>query len=861
LKNKDFLGGFMGILSFPTTATSFVGRNAELAEIVRLLSDPACRLLTLVGPGGIGKTRLAIEAARRLSVGEGFKPSSTYPHSVYFVAFQPLTSPDFMVSTIADALGFQFYAGAEPKRQLLDYLRAKDCLLVLDNLEHLLDGITLLSDILDAARGVRILATSRERLNLREEWVLEVGGLSYPAAEFETDIKHYAAVELFVEHARRANVRFQLTDEQKPFVIRICGLVGGMPLGIELAAAWVRALSCEQIASEIAHSLDILETSTRNVEPRHHTMRAAFEPTWERLSTGERDVFKRLSVFRGGFTREAAEQVAGASLRTLTALVDKSLLRVSEQGRYDLHELLRQYSEEKLRELPSEYEQILDRHCTYYADFMGQWADDPIRITENEVRESIVKEIDNVRVAFRRAVERHMLNEMTQFMPTLLHFYDLHDRYQEGVEACRLVAEGVSKIGIERNEQQQRVFGLARAWHAWFLQHLFQIDEARALAQSSLDLLLPLPNGREIVYTYIFLCQLTPNSMEMKYAAEEALKRARTLNFQWGIVVGLDQLSWAARELKEYEQALRLLEEALSLNRKGTHKWAWGETWTLMHLSWVAYDQQNFIQSKRYSLEGLAIAETIGNRFAMCVHLKALGGLSFFNGNNPEAMLYYHRSLVLAQELGNRIHIILAHNELGRVAAHLGNGYEAREHFHEALQMILENPDEAWMLTTLAGTADLMAAESKAERAVELLVHPLQHPRTSADDRRWAERLRRELETTLAPEVYAAAWERGMKLEVSALAAELLAEFSQPTQTVALKITTPIALSGVEALTERELEILHLLADGLNSREVAQRLYLGVGTIRWYLRQIYSKLDAHSRSQAIARARELHLLI
>jgi predicted ATPase/DNA-binding CsgD family transcriptional regulator len=841
----------MPVLHLPTQPTPFVGRELELTEIERLLSDPACRLLTLVGPGGMGKTRLAIESASRIS----------FPDDAYFVPMQPLTSPDFIIPTIADSLGFQFYGERDPKLQLFDFLRKKSALLVLDNLEHMLDGVHVLSELLSHAPNVCILATSRERLNLREEWVLEVNGLNYPAIETETYIEAYSAIELFVQHARRVNNNFALTDGQKLSVTHICRLVEGMPLGIELAASWLRALSCDQIVDELERGLDILETSARNIEPRHRTLRAAFEPTWERLPEDERDVFRKLSLFRGGFTREASEYVAGASLRTLTALMDKSLVRAGTNERYDLHELLRQYAEEKLAERPAEYAQVLDRHCTFFADFMGQWADDPMEITRNEAGQRIMGDIINVRMAFRLALDRHKPNEMSQFVPTLLHFFDIQDRYHEGVQACRLIAESVRETLDDTNEQQVRLLGLARAWHAWFLRHLFQIDEARALAQSSLDLLLPLPNGREIVYTYIFLCQLTPNSMEMKYAAEEALKRARTLNFQWGIVVGLDQLSWAARELKEYEQALRLLEEALSFCRKGTHKWAWGETWTLMHLAWVAYDQQNFIQSKRYSLEGLAIAETIGNRFAMCVHLKALGGLSFFNGNNPEAMLYYHRSLVLAQELGNRIHIILAHNELGRVAAHLGNGYEAREHFHEALQMILENPDEAWMLTTLAGTADLMAAESKAERAVELLVHPLQHPRTSADDRRWAERLRRELETTLAPEVYAAAWERGMKLEVSALAAELLAEFSQPTQTAALTITTPIALSGVEALTERELEILHLLADGLNSREVAQRLYLGVGTIRWYLRQIYSKLDAHSRSQAIARARELHLLI
>jgi ATP/maltotriose-dependent transcriptional regulator MalT len=278
-----------------------------------------------------------------------------------------------------------------------------------------------------------------------------------------------------------------------------------------------------------------------------------------------------------------------------------------------------------------------------------------------------------------------------------------------------------------------------------------------------------------------------------------------------------------------------------------------------MHLSWVAYDQQNFIQSKRYSLEGLAIAEPIGNRLAMCVHLKALGGLNFFIGNNAEAMLYYHESLVLAQELGNRKHIILAHNELGRVVAHLGNGYEAREHFHEALQMILENQDEAWMLTTLAGIADLMAAESNAERAVELIVHPILNPRFRRDERQLAERLRSELEASLAPEVYHAAWERGMKRDVNALLAELLTEFSQPVVSNGLK-TTLTTEHDINPLTERELEILRLAADGLSNREIADQLVLAVSTVKWYINEIFSKLHVTTRTQAVARARRLGLL-
>jgi predicted ATPase len=317
-----------------------VGRAEELAEIARLLADPNCRLLTLLGPGGIGKTRLAIEAARQIQLRDGS----------HFVPLQPLTSPDFIVPAIVAALGLQFTQGSDPREQLLDYLCPRSILLVLDNFEHLLRGLQLLPDILAAAPDIRLLVTSRERLSLREEWVLDVGGLRYPTNETDNHIDEFDAVQLFVQQARHAKADFTPTEALKPTIVRICRLLGGMPLGIELAASWLRALTCEAIAEEISRSLDILETSMHNVEPRHHTMRAAFKPTWQRLSEEERIAFTGLSVFRGGFTREAAQQVAGASLVTLTTLIDKSLLRINANGRYDMHELLRQYAADKLME-------------------------------------------------------------------------------------------------------------------------------------------------------------------------------------------------------------------------------------------------------------------------------------------------------------------------------------------------------------------------------------------------------------------------------------------------------------------------------------------------------------------------------
>jgi predicted ATPase len=415
--------------NLPPQPTPFVGRDTELKQIVQLLSDSGCRLLTLFGPGGIGKTRLALETARIMFDGVGVGghgrvPLPMFADGVCFIPFQSLTSPDFIVSALAEVLQLPFATDSDPIEQLLAYFHDRSLLLVLDNCEHLLDGIGIISDILHSAPGVKALATSRERLNLREEWVYEVRGLAYPLSEAETHIESYGAVQLFVQNARRAQFSFSLTPIHKPAVSRICRMVDGMPLGIELASAWVRVLSCDQIACEIERSLDILETPARNIEPRHRNVRAVFEPTWNRLSTEESNVFKKLSVFRGGFTREAAEHVAGASLRTLSALVDKSLLRLDEHGRYGLHELLRQYGQEQLNTSPQTREETLDAHCTYYMSLMSECEEEMVFLgRQKEAAEKINEELDNLRIAWRRAVEQGRFEDMAKAAEGLWGFY------------------------------------------------------------------------------------------------------------------------------------------------------------------------------------------------------------------------------------------------------------------------------------------------------------------------------------------------------------------------------------------------------------------------------------------------------
>lgn len=319
----------------PSQPTAFVGRSRELAHLQRLLDAPDSRLMTIVGPGGSGKTRLAVETAHR--------NRTSFAHGTHFVSLAVVKSADVLLFAIADVLECSLVGQEAPAVQLAAYLRDKSVLLLLDNVEHVLDGVPVLVDLLAGAPHLKVLITSRERLNLHGEWVLPLDGLDYPVTADNAHLESYSAVQLFVQSAQRVQPDFALQGTA-PDVLRICRLVEGMPLALELAAAWVRLLPCSHIAEKLAASLDFLASPLRNVPERHRSLRAVFDHAWNVLSNTEQTALAKLSVFRGPFDLEAAEEIGGASLPVLASLADKSLLQVSGPGRYALHELLRRYA-------------------------------------------------------------------------------------------------------------------------------------------------------------------------------------------------------------------------------------------------------------------------------------------------------------------------------------------------------------------------------------------------------------------------------------------------------------------------------------------------------------------------------------
>jgi len=680
--------------NLPASLTSFVGRKAELAEIQDRLQDRDCRLLTLVGPGGMGKTRLALEAARA-QVGD-------FDHGVFFVSLAALQSVESIAPTVAEALGFSFSEGSNPDRQLLDYLREKEMLLVLDNFEHLLappqslpregakGGERLVTDILKAAPGITVLVTSRARLSVQGEHLFSVMGMDVPESLPETvaeAARRYGAVELFLNCVRRAQPGLELIDGELTDVIRICQLVQGIPLGIMLAAAWVGVLSPAEIAAQIGRSLDILEADLRDVPERQRSIRAAFDHSWNLLAERERQVFQALSVFHGGFTRQAAQAIAGASLQELRRLMNQSLLHRAPTGRYEVHELLRQYSAEKLG-VAGKASAVGDAHSAYYAAALQQWDVDLKGPRQQEALAEMEIEIENARAAWNWAAKRGEVARLGRALDGLCHFYEWRMRYQEGEAACRVVAErlisaeeSVTSASVER----QRLLARVLVWQGTFTYLLGHIDLAYPLLRRGLALLEELElkghdTRSERAHSLLQIAEATldVDREATKGYCEQSLALYRAVGDRWGTAKVLALLGAVRRRLGLYgNEASQALEESLALRK------------------------------------------SLGDRRGIARSLGLLGNLVAFRGQLEESAHLYRESISFHREIGDERSNRELQGDLVFVLLALGEFAEARLHVEENLSICknLGSKRELAYVLSVSSFAELHHGRYKRARA------------------------------------------------------------------------------------------------------------------------------------------------
>ncbi len=427
--------------NLPPQPTAFIGRREELDKLTTMLSHPDYRLLTIVGPGGVGKTRLALQAAKNVA--------NDFLNGVLFVSLTAINSTALTVTAIADALNLSFHEREHPTNQLLHHLRHsnKEILLVLDNFEHLLapavirnDNVTqLLLDILKSASNLKILVTSRERLNLRWENLFLLQGLRVPAGETVDALENYDSLQLFLYRAQQARQKFTPDNAQLARITKICRLLDGIPLALELAAAWTATHTCQEIIDEIERNLGFLTSPLRDAPDRHKSLRAVLHHSWNLLTFPEQAVFEKLAVFQGGFDFAAAEQITGASPAVLSALLDKSLLqRVGNSHRYNLHQMWRQFLLEQLTRQPGEYTQTKRKHSQYYLNFLQ----DPTKANHLE------PEFENLWAGWQWTATHGKAADTEAYIEGLAEFLETQNRLQELITLFEQALESAEKNQI-----------------------------------------------------------------------------------------------------------------------------------------------------------------------------------------------------------------------------------------------------------------------------------------------------------------------------------------------------------------------------------------------------------------------------
>jgi predicted ATPase/DNA-binding SARP family transcriptional activator len=752
--------------SLPTPTTSFINRVAEQAEALARLRDPDCRLLTLVGPGGIGKSRLALQVAHLLAPesgpggpfmhGAAFVPLATVEVAAWDEADVPAAMPA-LATSIAAALSLSFSGPEAPHTQVLNYLREKELLLVLDNFEHLLASAGFLVELLQQAPGLKMLVTSRARLNVPGEQIIEIGGLGFPNgsnAAQRTDMEHYSALLLFQERAQAVHPRFRIDAEERA-VAHICQLVDGLPLGIELAASWVRLLPCEEIAREIEANLGFLQSSQRDGPKRHRSLRAVFDHSWNGLTAAEQRVLGQLSVFRGGFDRVAAAQVADATLPLLATLMDNSLVRrASDSGdsapaHYELQEVVRQYAAEKLAALGGTAEPaVRDRHCRYYLTFLHERTADLRGERQSIALAMIDRAIENIRAAWRWAITQGHVVAIGQASDSLFHFYDMRSYFQEGAIAfAQAAARLAERAGGEHDAAARLVWGRLLARQGWFTFHLGQQADAKALLEQSLAIIRPLAQAAELLFPLNYLAAVNyylGAYADARRLCDEGLALSQASGDDYGAAIANNILGQIAYAQGDYPAARRACQQSLAIERASGNRWSMA--YSLTNLGTVAYALGEYQEARRRFQESMAIRDALGDARGRALCLNYLGDTAEAQADYAEAMRCYQESLSLFTEIGNQWGMAAALIRLGYNALALAEPAAARAHFQAALQTAMRAQALPSVLDALAGIAAVQSAADPLQ-ALVLSQVVVGHPSTTKETSDRVAELRARLES------------------------------------------------------------------------------------------------------------------
>jgi predicted ATPase len=742
--------------NLPAQPTPFVGRQSELTELSHLLNDPSVHLVTIIGAGGMGKTRLALEA--------GANQLERYSHGVYFIPLAPLDSPDAIVSAVAQALGFTFYEGNEPRQQLLDLLRDRDLLLILDNFEHLLSDVDLVTEILNQVPKAKILATSRARLNVQGEHLFHLEGMDFPDWETPADAMGYSAIRLFMQSACRVKPDFKLVAGNLKYVSRICKLVEGLPLGILLAASWVGMLSPEEIAVEIEKNADILETEQHDLPRRQQSMRAVFDYSWDLLTPKEREVFQKLSVFRGGFTRDAAQQAMGASLRDLMGLVDKSLLQRNVAGRYSIHELLRQYGAERLLTSGED-----DMAHQFHLDFFiskAQEAEPHLRYGSQQIHwlNFLDEEQDNLRAVLEWSLISD-IDKAQQLAGALWWFWHLRGHVFEGYTWINRI------LGHSEEPTPARATLLGKAGQQAFV--LNRVEDAKALSEKSICMYQMLGDEDGQANPLLILGILAIYKADFSTARKligRSCELFKRIDDEWGLKKANDMLGGLAFAEGDYQRARDLYGESYSIASKLGDKDGVG--YSLIELGRVYLALSNHAQALKCYEQALSIAREAKAKVVTIEALHEIGVTLLLMGDLEKSKPSFEECLELCEGTGIKAGAARALRYLGILARLQGEDQKALTVYQKSIAMMMESRDLPSIIFSLMGVALIKGKQGDIITAIHLFsVSNTTIPTFKNDmfplDRNEYDQILANARSILGEDTFTTAWNEGVAMNLS----------------------------------------------------------------------------------------------
>ena len=717
----DTAQAFKSVGNLPTTSAPFFGRDNELEALCKDVLRAESRLITLTGPGGIGKSSLGLEAARLI---EG-----SFPGGAWFVPLAGMEDPSRLSTSIAITLGIAFAGPRDPDEQLLGQLRDRHLLLILDNFEQLLPGgVELISAIISQAPNITLLITSRERLRLQVEFTFPLAGIQAEPAR-----------ALFAASARRAGWRLEQNEEAVATIDEICRVVGSLPLAIELTASWTRLLSPAEILAELAAGSDLLKSDLRDLPGRHRSMKTIFDASWSRLAAAEQRLLARLAVFAGSFSRDAAAAVCDATLAQLARLYDRSLI-YREADRFRLHEVIRQFAAGKLAELTTELAQAEDNHAVYYASYLSQWSSNLRKGGPQSVgwHQVIERDIVNIRLAWRWAVHNIMPERLLPATFIMWVYWDTSGQVVEGAEMFTALGDcarqardaGRADDAVLRRTEAMALFaqGELNLRQGVSAQKQLQYREQAAALLEGIDA----PDERSLILSYLSLARMLVHGPT---GAEEPVA------------------------------------EALRLAKR--HRHVWNQAVALCFLGLLRLFQGRLEDAREVMIAGDALNEELELHFAKGRNLINLGIVHHALGEYERAQAVQEQALHHVLRLPDNSFVPFARSCLAFHHYAQGKWEKAIAGFQQGL----EEAQQYGLLTSvghsLMGLGLVAAAKGFAPRAVELLTFATsQHDAFKVFLLGEPDRVMAKLKEKLSPAEFAAAEARGRKMTLSEILPE-----------------------------------------------------------------------------------------